>query len=142
MPASALPSTAASHGATALIATLAIALTATAPAAGAAKGEILPLAWPADGSFSRSVSLAPGRFVEVCGPLPAQQAVQWRFEAEAPLDFNIHYHEGKAVHYPARQAGVAQAAGTLETRIAQDYCWMWTNPSGQAATLKLVLQRR
>ena len=130
---------------TALTTALAITLATTAPAvhaAGAPKGEIVPLAWSADGAFSRSVSLAPGRFIEVCGKLPAQQAVQWQFEADARLDFNIHYHEGKAVHYPARQDGVAQAQGTLAAPIAQDYCWMWTNPSGQAAALKLVLQRR
>lgn len=127
---------------TTLLAALALPLASAAPLAHAAKGEIVPLAWSADGAFSRSVSLAPGRFIEVCGKLPAQQAVQWQFEADARLDFNIHYHEGKAVHYPARQDGVAQAQGTLAAPIAQDYCWMWTNPSGQAAALKLVLQRR
>ena len=32
----------------------------------------------------------------------------WSFEAPAPLDFNIHYHEGKKVRFPAEKSQVTK----------------------------------
>ena len=67
--------------------------------------------------------------------------MRWSFQAAAPLNFNIHYHEGKKVEYPAKQDGVSQLQGTLPVSLDQDYCWMWTNKSGQAVDLNLLLTR-
>lgn len=121
-----------------LLAAVAAAASAGALAAG---GELIALAWPGEGGVDRELRIAPGRFVEACGPLPARARVQWRFEAGAPLDFNIHYHEGQDVRYPARQPGVAAASGTLEAPVAQDYCWMWTNRSPAEAALSFTLRK-
>ena len=49
------------------------------------------------GRFERSVIVAPGKFTEVCGKLPAGLIVAWNFEATVPLDFNVHHHFGSAV---------------------------------------------
>ena len=108
----------------------------------AAAAELLPLEWSAEGRFATELKVAAGKFVEACGKLPAKARVRWRFEAGAPMDFNIHFHEGKAVRFPARQEGVAEANGTLDAPSAQDYCWMWTNKSPAETTLKLELSRR
>lgn len=114
------------------------ALLAAAPLAHA---EIIDLKWTPAGTFERRLSIAPGQYAELCGALAKGQTVQWRFEAGAPLDFNIHYHQGEDVIYPARASGVAQSEGTLKVDPAQDYCWMWTNESQAAVALTVKLKK-
>jgi hypothetical protein len=121
---------------------LAVSLLLAAPAFDAAAAELLPLKWSADGRFAAEVKVAAGKFVEACGKLPARTRVRWRFEAGVPMDFNIHFHEGEEVRFPARQEGVAKADGTLDAPSAQDYCWMWTNKSPGEAALKVELSRQ
>ncbi|TXC66199.1 hypothetical protein FSC37_10570 [Piscinibacter aquaticus] len=83
----------------------------------------------------------PGKFAEACGKLERGNAVARRFEAGGPLDFNIHYHEGKAVRYPASRKAVAAVRGELKVALDQDYCWMWTNKSQQPVDLRFTLTR-
>lgn len=107
----------------------------------AARADIIDIAWNEQGRFERRVSVAPGKFAEVCGKLARADSVAWRFEASGPLNFNIHYHEGKDVRYPERRDALAGASGLLQVALDQDYCWMWTNKSGQAVDLNLLLTR-
>jgi hypothetical protein len=62
--------------------------------------------------------------------------------AAAVVDFNVHYHQGKEVVYPARLAQAAAGRLTLVVTSAQDYCWMWTNKTQGAAHLALALHRQ
>ena len=117
---------------------LALALAATGTSAFA---DIVDIAWDASGRFDRTVSVAPAKFAEVCGKLPAELKVRWSFDASAPLDFNVHYHIGKQVVFPSKLAAVAAAKGVLDTKIDQDYCWMWSNKSASAATVTVKLQQ-
>jgi hypothetical protein len=119
-------------------AALVLALAAMAPSTLA---DIVDIAWDADGRFERSVSVAPGKFAEVCGKLPAGLKIGWNFEASAPLDFNVHYHVGKEVVFPSKLTAVVTAKDTLTTKIDQDYCWMWSNKSAASATILVKLQR-
>ena len=107
----------------------------------AARADIIDIAWNEQGRFERRVSVAPGKFAEVCGKLARADSVAWRFEASGPLNFNIHYHEGKDVRYPERRDALAGASGRLQVVLDQDYCWMWTNKSGQAVDLNLLPTR-
>ena len=119
---------------------LRLALAAVTFGAGAA--EPIPLQWSADDTFVRELAVPAGTFVEACGRLPARTEVEWRFEAGRPLDFNVHFHEGDKVHYPARQHQVASARGKLVAKVEQDYCWMWTNKGPGDAALRVELARR
>lgn len=116
-----------------------IALAVALPVA--ARAEVVDITWDAVGRFERQLTVAPGKLAEVCGKLNPPADVQWQFSANVPLNFNIHYHEGKAVKFPAKQDGVAEGSGKLGVEIQQDYCWMWTNKSASAATLHIKLQR-
>ena len=107
----------------------------------AARADIIDIAWNEQGRFERRVSVAPGKFAEVCGKLARADSVAWRFDASGPLNFNIHYHEGKDVRYPERRDALAGASGRLQVVLDQDYCWMWTNKSGKAVDLNLLLTR-
>ena len=106
-----------------------------------ARAELFEIQWSADGRFTHQGSIASGKFVEVCGKLPAGVKVLWDFEAGAAVDFNVHYHAGKAVVFPVKLSAVSSGTDTLAVKIDQDYCWMWTNKSAAAATLTVHLQR-
>ena len=118
---------------------LAVALAALSEPAAA---ELVPVEWDSAGQFSKDLPVAPGKFVEVCEKLPKAAKVDWSFSAAAPLDFNIHFHEGKKVRFPARKDQVAKDAGTLVTKVSQDYCWMWTNKAAVDVALSIKLAKR
>lgn len=107
----------------------------------AARAAIVDIAWYEQGRFECRVSVAPGKFAEVCGKLTRVDSVAWRFDASGPLNSNIHYHDGKAVRYPERRDALAGASGRLQVALDQDYGWMWTNNSGQAVDLNFLLTR-
>lgn len=83
-----------------------------------------------EGSFD--FRLAPGRGEEVCLKLAAGETLDWRFSADAPLAFNLHWHAGSDVFFGAREAAVAEAAGRWRAEHADTYCLMWTAPAGAA----------
>lgn len=105
------------------------------------RADVVDIAWDVNGRFERSLNVAPAKFAEVCGKLPAGLKVRWSFDTNAPLDFNVHYHVGKEVVFPSKLTAVAVAKGVLDTKIDQDYCWMWRNQSASAATVTVKLQR-
>ena len=106
-----------------------------------ATAAIVDIAWSPDGRFVHQAQVAAGKFVELCGPLAQGEAVRWRYEASAPVDFNIHYHAGKDVVFPTRQAQVSAGRDILKVVVPQDYCWMWTNKGSVSVSLTVELQR-
>ena len=106
-----------------------------------ARAELVEIAWDKAGRFESTVSVAPGEFAEVCGQLAQGQSIGWSFKGDKPMNFNIHYHEGKQVVFPAKQEAAVDARGRLDVSLSQDYCWMWTNKTDLPAKLSLVLMR-
>lgn len=115
-----------------------ILLASALPMAGA---EIVEIVWSSSGTFTQHKQVVAGKFVEVCGKLPAGVNVAWAFEASAPTDFNIHYHEGKEAVFPAKVSQVARGQDTLQVKVEQDYCWMWGNKTALPIVLKASFQR-
>ena len=72
------------------------------------------------------VALAAGQVFEECSTLAAGEKRRWHWKSNAPVDFNVHYHEGPEVVYPVKRDGMRGDGGTFTARIPQDYCWMWT----------------
>jgi hypothetical protein len=108
--------------------------------AASVKAEIITIAeWQRDLKIEHKLNVVPGKFVEICGPLAPGLTVAWGFEADTPLNFNIHYHLGKEVRYPAKQDQVQKQEGNFVVDAAQDYCWMWTNKSAKASKLNVTL---
>jgi len=102
----------------------------------------MTIAWDSSGVFQRAPAIGPGKFVEVCGKLAKGQSVAWAFTSDAPLNFNVHYHQGPSVVYPDRQDQVAALEGKLVAPAEQDYCWMWENKSASKANVSVVLRRQ
>ncbi|MBI3367800.1 MAG: hypothetical protein HY021_04950 [Burkholderiales bacterium] len=107
-----------------------------------ARAEVIDLQWQDGGRFERSLAIAPGKFVELCGPLEAGQAILWSFKADRAVNFNIHYHVDKDVRYPARKDQVASLQGELAVDSKQDYCWMWVNKTTTETKLSVTLSRK
>jgi hypothetical protein len=103
--------------------------------------HIVDIVWDGSGRFAQSARVQPGKFVEVCGALKVGDTVRWAFDAGAPLDFNVHYHVGKAAEFPAKLNQVAAAEDVLRVSVKETYCWMWTNTSKEEVRLGVTLQR-
>lgn len=107
-----------------------------------ARAELVDIDWDEGGQFERDLGVPPGKFVEVCGKLIRGQSITWAFDADVPLNFNVHYHQGAQVVYPAKQDAATKTRGALDVALDQDYCWMWNNKSDRAGQLRLLLKKQ
>lgn len=114
-------------------------LTALLLAASPARASLVEITWDENGDFQHVAEIGPGGFAEVCGALSSQERIHWTFEASAALDFNIHYHAGDEVVYPAAFPNTVAKAGVLVAPLDQSYCWMWTSHQRSPATVTLRL---
>lgn len=73
----------------------------------------------------RAHPLPPYEVHEECASLRPGDKLHYRFESKAPLAFNIHYHEGKAVVMPVTRERATADEGTFVPLIAHVYCLMW-----------------
>ena len=78
------------------------------------------------------VTLQPGKIHEACTKLDKGEKRRYHWKASAPVDFNIHYHEGPEVFYPVKREGMRGDGGTFAAKVPQDYCWMWTAKNAAA----------
>ena len=92
-------------------------------------------------SFAKDASIAPQKFLEVCGGLKKGEAVAWQFKGSAATDFNIHYHVGKKVIYPQKRKGAASDSGKMAVPMDRDYCWMWTNKGIEPINVSVTLKK-
>ena|ERR1700682_5287307 len=118
-----------------------LACAATSSVNSVAAVELVEIVWDGGGRFEQSVVVPVGEFVEVCGKFEPGQTISWKFGADLPLDFNIHYHEGKDVIYPEKREAVQQFAGRLLASTKHDYCWMWSNEKGAPARVVVTISR-
>lgn len=103
--------------------------------------ELIDVKWNAERKFDYTQSIAPGKFVEICGSLAKGSAVTWQFKASSPLNFNVHFHQGKEVAFPEKQDGVSELQGTLVAQSKEDYCWMWTNKGDAESNIRVLLAK-
>jgi len=85
--------------------------------------------------------IAPGAFDELCFELSAGESMRYSFDADAPLDFNIHWHRGKEVLFPVKVGAVARLGSVFRSSDKQAYCLMWTNRSRVAVRLRARIDR-
>lgn len=73
----------------------------------------------------RAHPLPPYEVHEECASLRPGDRLHYRFESTAPLAFNIHFHEGRAVVMPVTRDRATSDEGTFVPLAARDYCLMW-----------------
>jgi hypothetical protein len=84
---------------------------------------------------SGTLSLAPFEFQEVCFEMAALDEIQYHFEANRPVEFDIHYHEGFAIHLVAELSGITVNADKFVADVGQSYCLRWANESLMTTSL-------
>jgi hypothetical protein len=62
---------------------------------------------------------------EECVAMKPGDVLDYHFDAQRPVTFNIHFHEGNAVILPIARDNVTTDEGTYQPLLAQDYCLMW-----------------
>jgi hypothetical protein len=82
------------------------------------------------------LSLGAGKADEACMKLRVGDTLQWRFDAEAPVAFNVHHHVGKDVMMPVELKEARRHEGRLVADVANDWCLMWTAAEGTPARVK------
>jgi len=73
----------------------------------------------------RGQALAPYADHEECMRLQPGDRMEFAFESTDPVDFNVHYHEGKTVVMPIYKEKSRAEAGVFAPPTKQDYCLMW-----------------
>jgi hypothetical protein len=79
-----------------------------------------------------SVTLEPKKMHEECMRVEKGEKRRYHWKADAPVDFNIHYHKQTEVFYPVKRDGMRGDGGTFSAKTGEDYCWMWTARAGPA----------
>lgn len=73
-----------------------------------------------------AITLEPTKIHEECMRLEAGDKRRFHWKSDAPVDFNVHYHEGKEVFFPVKRDAMRGDGGTFTAKAGEDYCWMWT----------------
>ena len=61
--------------------------------------------------------------------------LRYDFQADRPVDFNIHFHDGLTMHYPVELTRVETSADDFVADANRWYCLMWTNQGFERASL-------
>lgn len=80
----------------------------------------------------RAQPLPPYQVHEECVALLPGDRLRYRFTAQAPIAFDIRFHDGKAVVMPVTREGVVTDAGVFAPIVAREYCLTWE--AGAAGT--------
>ena len=67
------------------------------------------------------------------------QTLKFQYEANAELDFNLHYHHGKDVTMPM-SGKYSNYSNTYVATQKNDFCLMWQNKSGGPVKLQTTYQ--
>jgi hypothetical protein len=84
----------------------------------------------------------PFELHEECVQMAPGDWLVYRFTAQRPVAFNIHYHEGKSVIMPVSRDDATADDGTFRPLVAQDYCLMWeAGREGAIIEYRILLNR-
>jgi hypothetical protein len=79
---------------------------------------------------------------EECMRLVQGDWLVYQFTAQRPVDFNIHYFDGKSMIMPMSRDKVTEDDGSFRPLIAQDYCLMWeAGREGAIIDYRILLNR-
>jgi len=112
--------------------TLAVAVSACA-------GETIRPGTPREVTGQR---INPFELHEECVHLAPGDRLSYRFDAQRPVAFNIHYHQGKTVIMPVSLDSVTADDDVFRPLLAQEYCLMWeAGREGAIIDYRILLNR-
>lgn len=85
-------------------------------------------------TMKESITIKGSGMYEECFELGKEQKLHYKFDANRPVDFNVHFHAEDDIHYPVQQSEITQYNGMIdpgEDRFQagdqESYCLMWEN---------------
>ena len=86
-----------------------------------------------------AVTLPPKRYYEKCLDVSETQQLIFNFNSQAPLSFNLHYHDEGEVYYEIKEDSVAEFDFRFKPEKRAYYCLMWGNPGAEKVEMKYEL---
>lgn len=84
----------------------------------------------------------PFELHEECVRMEPGDWLVYRFTAQRPVDFNIHYREGKTMIMPVSHDDTTAEDGAFRPLAAQDYCLVWeAGREGAIVDYRILLNR-
>jgi hypothetical protein len=117
--------------------TTAIAAVAVALSISAHANDVI---WAND-AFRSTNTIAPGKIAEQCTDVERGASVRWKFVADGALQFNIHRHAGNDVIYANRSYNTRELDGVFKPSGKYQWCWMWTNETATAVSVRIEMKR-
>ena len=78
-----------------------------------------------------SIQLKPKRYFEKCVDLRPVQQLEYGFNANGALSFNLHFHEEGEQYYPVKEDSVSELEKTFQVEKTGYYCLKWGNPGSE-----------
>lgn len=76
-----------------------------------------------------------------CFAVNEHQIIRYWYRADALIDFNIQYVEGKKTIIELRHDRQALGSGGFTPKVARDYCMVWTNAFNKPVLFRVELAR-
>lgn len=109
------------------------------PLSSGAQPQLVEVPLPVGQALVRELVAPPRDFIELCSRLKGGRLLAWAFEAAEPLAFTTHVHADGGVKDAETMSALTAAKGRLVLNGDHVYCWVWSNPSGMAVTIRVRL---
>lgn len=73
----------------------------------------------------QDLPVAPYEIHEECGELAAGDRIDYRFEAQAPVSFQIYYKDGITFVAPVSRTDIREFSGVFRATSGRRYCVQW-----------------
>ncbi len=74
-----------------------------------------------------TIAIPVKRYYEKCVDVSDSQHLQYSFNSQNPLSFNLHYHEEGVTHYPVKEDLINKLENIFQPEKRGYYCLMWRN---------------
>jgi len=89
-----------------------------------------------------NLDLAPYTIREDCAELGEGDRLDYRFESNAPLKFNIYYRDSNMIVEPITHEGITSDSAVFSPRIPARYCLSWeAGPMGALVSYRVNIRR-
>jgi len=78
-----------------------------------------------------SINLKPKRYFEKCVDLSPVQQLEYGFNSNGALSFNLHFHEEGEKYYPVKEDSVSEMENTFKAEKRGYYCMKWGNSGSE-----------
>ncbi len=100
-------------------------------------------------SLYNTVKIKPLKSYEDCIEVLPGQIMKYSFTSSNFVNFNIHYHTEKELHYPVKKKGVMMGKGSLDIRELDYYtteqeffCVMWDNLNSEPVQVSFSFEAK